>query len=84
MVEVFEVVGFVAVVVEKSTGTMVVETGVLVVLVVVAVRGTAAEVRRVVFKGLNFSPGAAAEGFCFGGRVFYVLFQAFHTIEWGQ
>ena len=70
LVEVFEVAEFVVVVVEVSTGAMIVETGVLVVLVVVVVRGTAAEVRRVVFKGLNFSPGAAAEGFCFGGRVF--------------
>ena len=74
VVEVFEVVGAVVVAAALRAEVLVTEAGVKIVVPVSAVVEVATtEGRSVVFRGLNIRPGAAVEGFCFGGRVFYVF-----------
>ena len=74
VVAVFEVVETVAVETTFRAEVVVIEAGLTAVVPVpVVVGGVTTGARSVVFKGLNFRPGAAVEGFCFGGRVFYSI-----------
>jgi hypothetical protein len=73
-VAVFEVVAAVVVVAALRADSVVTEAGVTVAVPVLVIVGDATTgARSAVLRGLNFRPGAAVEGFCFGGRVFYTF-----------